>query len=55
MGSSKAPRHGIPSSTLPYCQRGSKDARLAAKATKFLLLSGIGFEGGGEVDMHCTR
>ena len=34
----KAPGHGIPSSFLPYYQRGSKDASLVAKLSTFLLL-----------------
>ena len=54
MGSSKAPGHGIPSTTLPYCQRGSKDASLVAKEITFLLLSIIQLEEGGEVHMYCN-
>ena len=47
--------NGIPSSTLPYYQRGLKDARLDAKETTFILLCGIILEEGGEVHMHYTR
>ena len=55
MGSSKPLGHGIPSLTLPYYHKGSKDASLATKAATFLLLSIIKLEEGGEVHMHYTR
>ena len=52
MVSSKGPGHGILSLTIPYCQRGFKDASLDMKVETFLFLYVTGLEEGGEVHMH---